>query len=93
MKNYILLLMIAISAFSSCKTSYVTLGMSESDFLINNKVRLVEAHGNVSIYKKQQDPAWHFRPETKFYYFRDGKLVDINEGERMPDIIVEKRNR
>ena len=93
MKNYILLLMIAISALSSCKTYYSALGTSESDFLQKNKVRLIEAHDNVAVYKKQQDPAWHFRPETKFYYFVNGKLVAINEGERMPDIIVEKRNR
>jgi hypothetical protein len=93
MKSHTSLLTIALITLFSCKSYPVTLGMSEADFLQHNKVKLVEAKDHLTIYKKQQDAATHFNPETKFYYFRDGKLVEINEGQRTPDIIVEKRER
>src|SRR6186713_1254014 len=77
-------------AIGSCKAPYFTIGMSEQEFLKHNRVSLVEASTNYTVYKKVNQP-FGAPPVIKFFYFRNGKLVEMNEGQRTPDIIVEKR--
>lgn len=67
------------------------MGESEEEFVKHNRVELVEATGRVSIYKKVNYP-FGGAPVTKFFYFTDGKLTQVNEGQRTPDIIVEHRH-
>lgn len=93
MKNSILLLMLIASVLISCKTAPPTLGMSETDFKKNYKPTLIEARDTIAIYKVAESWAWHFNPQTMFYYFKNGKLVEMNEGQRTPDVIVKKRDR
>ena len=67
-------------------TSKVYIGMSLQEF---NKVipskRLVEMNKEVTIYKVERR-VWYDSDgsgsDFKFFYFRDGKLVEMNEGER-----------
>ena len=93
MKNSILLLLLITGIAIGCKTAPPTIGMSESDFKKHYKPTLVKANDSISIYKVAESAAWHFNPQTMFYYFKNGKLVEMNEGQRSPDIIVEKRDR
>jgi hypothetical protein len=75
----------------SCRAPRFYMGENEEEFLRHNRVELVKASGRVSIYKKVNYP-FGGAPITKFFYFTDGKLSQVDEGERSPDIIVEHRN-
>ena len=67
------------------------MGENEEEFLKHNRVELVSATGRTSIYKKVNYP-FGGAPIIKFFYFTDGKLAQVDEGQRSPDIIVEHRN-
>jgi hypothetical protein len=67
------------------------IGMTQQDFLKHNRVQLVEANQQATIYKKINYP-FGAPPVTKFFYFRDGKLIQVDEGTQNPDIIVEQRH-
>ena len=80
--------LLIIVLFISCKADQFTIGMSEQDFLARNNVRMIKQSEQVSIYSKTRVP---FGKEAtiKFFYFRDGKLAEVNLGHRAPDIIIE----
>ena len=65
------------------------MGENEEEFVKHNRVELVSATGRVSIYKKVNYP-FGGAPITKFFYFTDGKLTQVDEGQRSPDIIIDK---
>jgi hypothetical protein len=67
------------------------MGESEQEFVKHNHVEMVRASGGISIYKKVNYP-FGSAPITKFFYFTDGKLTQVDGGQRSPDIIVEHRN-
>ena len=75
---------------TSCKAPYFTIGMTEREFLRHNRVSMVKATGRESIYKKVNYP-FGSAPVTKFFYFSDGILTQVDEGIQSPDIIVEHR--
>ena len=72
--------------FVSClavKAPAVYTGMSISEFLKTAKhEELVRMSDGITIYRVQYGMNGQ---ETRFYYFRDGKLVEMNEGERKVD--------
>ena len=76
--------------FVSCRAPRFYMGESEQDFVRHNRVEMVSASGIVSIYKKVNYP-FGTAPITKFFYFTSGKLTQIDEGERSPDIVIEHR--
>ena len=88
MKHLPLLLLLFI--FTSCRAPRFYMGENEEEFVKHNRVELVSATGRVSIYKKVNYP-FGGAPITKFFYFTDGKLTQVDEGQRSPDIIVEHR--
>lgn len=69
---------------TSCKAPQYTIGMSESEFLRHNRVEAVKQTETVSIYKKVNYP-FGSQPVVKFFYFSNGKLVQVDQGERAPD--------
>jgi hypothetical protein len=74
-----------------CKAPVYTIGMSESDFVKRSKAEQVEATSWHSIYAKTTQPFG--KPSvTKYYYFKYGKLIEINEGQRQPDVIIQNKN-
>ena len=87
-----LLFLFALS-FTSCAGTFAVnsyLGMSETEFKKTNfGERLVYAEKGVTAYKLQADKWWG--TQYLFYYFSDGKLVEINEGVRQPDIIIQNK--
>lgn len=83
--------LIIIITFSSCKAPYYTIGMSEREFLKHNRVQAVEQTTHQSVYKKTNYP-FGAAPKTKFFYFQDGYLTEVNEGVRQPDIIIQNQH-
>lgn len=80
-----------IGTIVSCRAPRFYMGENEEEFVKHNNVSFVEGTGRTSIYKKVNYP-FGSAPVTKFFYFTDGKLTSVNEGQRSPDIIVEHRN-
>lgn len=76
--------------FNSCKAPVYFIGMTEEKFLQKNKLKTVKATERESIYSKTNYP-FGGSPQTKFFYFRNGKLVQVDEGVQRPDVIVEHR--
>jgi len=61
-----------------------TIGMNQQDFLKHNRVIPVKETESVSIYKKVNYP-FGAPAETKFFYFVNSKLVQVDEGQRAVD--------
>jgi hypothetical protein len=80
----ILILTILVLLCISCKAPQYTIGMNETDFLKHNRVEVVKQTPQISIYKKVNYP-FGTAPITKFFYFQNGKLIQVDEGERAPD--------
>jgi hypothetical protein len=79
-----------IVTFFSCKAAQFTIGMSEAEFKSLNKVTLVKATKTISIYEKITYPVG--KPAAfKFFYFTNGILTQVDEGQRNPDLIIERR--
>lgn len=84
------LFFIALLFLCSCHTTQFFLGMSEIEFTSkNHNADLVKAAEGSSIYRCNTHNG-HIN-KTMFYYFRDGKLVQVDEGERVPDFIIDAR--
>lgn len=85
MKKVISILVICFF-YVSClavKAPAVYTGMSISDFLKTAKhEELVSMSGGITIYRVQYG---YNGQEYRFYYFRDGKLYEMNEGVRKVD--------
>jgi hypothetical protein len=93
MKRLFVSIVVAFAVMvGSCKAPRYAMGMSEFAFLANNKVETIEQSQHISVYKKVNYP-FGAPAVTKFFYFKDGKLVEVNEGERTPDVIIENRNK
>jgi len=73
---------------TSCKSTYYYIGMSQSEFLAKNK-KAVPRKETVeeSIYEIGRQPFGKAYVQ-KFFYFQNGKLVQVDNGERQPDIII-----
>lgn len=89
MKQFSVLAFLCVLA--SCRAPRFYMGESEQEFVKHNRVELVSATGRSTVYKKVNYP-FGGTPIIKFFYFTDGKLTEVNEGQRGPDIIVEHRN-
>lgn len=76
--------------FIGCKAPEFAIGMSEREFTKRNKVELVYAAADQTIYKKVNYP-FGGAPVVRFFYFQGGKLVRFDQGRREPDVIIEKR--
>jgi hypothetical protein len=89
MKQLSVLMLLCI--FASCRAPRFYMGESEQEFIKHNRVEMVSATSRSSIYKKVNYP-FGGAPVTKYFYFTDGKLTQVDQGVRSPDIIVEHRN-
>ena len=77
---------------SSCATGTfvvnVEMGMSETEFKQKNV-------GEQIVYMRNGITAYRMYSGTSagylYYYFNEGKLVEINQGERQPDIIIQNQ--
>ena len=77
---------------SSCKMPTYAYGTTEAEFKKHNhNAVLVEMNEHVTVYRITLTMLTT-NPGSKFYYFRDGKLFSIDEGERQPDVVVEHKN-
>jgi len=85
-------LLLFVYLLTSCKAPYFYIGMQEKEFLRHNRVQIIQTSVEQSTYKKINYP-FGAPPVTKFFYFQHGVLVEVNEGERNPDVIIEKRVR
>ncbi len=87
-----LLPILLLAAFiAGCKLPTYTLGMTESQFKSQNKwtANLVEASAERTVYRIP-DNALPGQPVTyMYYYFVDGKLTRIDQGERQPTVVIE----
>ncbi|MDN5284995.1 MAG: hypothetical protein JWR38_1269 [Mucilaginibacter sp.] len=92
MKKLSILGLLLLFFITSCKTPVYSLGMSEDEFTAHYKrsTDLVEKSAQRTVYRRTSSS---FIPKpTYYYYFVDGKLVRIDEGERKPYVIVEHTN-
>lgn len=81
MRTILVTLLVLIT---SCKSVYY-MGMSEGEFKRKNTgERAVYMKDNVTVYKI--DP---LEGSALFYYFKNGVLVKVDEGQRNPDVVVE----
>jgi hypothetical protein len=88
--SFILLLTITIS---SCmvQTRNYNLGMSETEFTSKDKwlISVAEKSTERTVYKKITGQE-HNHYTYLYYYFVDGKLVRIDEGEKQPNVVIER---
>lgn len=83
--------LLSIVILYGCKAPEYTIGMSETDFLKHNRVETVEQTSTVSVYRKTNYPFG--KPAiTKFFYFQNGQLSEVNEGKRQPDVIIQNQH-
>jgi len=80
--------LILLCAATSCAAPRFYIGENEEEFTKHNRVKLVEATGRTTVYRKTNQP-FGAPPVTKFFYFTDGKLSRVDEGERQPDILIQ----
>lgn len=88
MKKKILYTLLGLLCLYSCKAPQYIIGMNEQEFVRHNKVIAVQQTEHVSIYKKVNYP-FAAPAEIKFFYFRDSKLIRVDNG-RQPDVIIDK---
>ena len=80
--------------FQSCRSMYPVeralkssyIGMTQSEF--NDKVKyaqLVKAESGKTVYRVSE----HGNVNARFFYFRDSKLFQIDEGKRRADIEID----
>lgn len=80
--------LVTILISSSCKTTYYYIGMSQSEFLAKNRKAVPRKEtAEESIYEIGRQPFGKAYVQ-KFFYFQNGKLVQVDNGERQPDIII-----
>jgi hypothetical protein len=89
MKKLPVLSLLLLFFMASCKTPIYSLGTSETEFTAHHKgaTTLVEKSAERTVYRRSartfsSDPDY-------YYYFVNGKLTRIDEGERKPYVIVE----
>jgi len=91
MKRSILILLLAFS-FASCMlpNRVYELGTTENEFLSKDKwlISLAEKTTERTVYKKVNGQVNNHYTYL-YYYFVDGKLTRIDEGERKPDVVIE----
>ena len=81
-------LLFIVIVTSSCKSTYYYIGMSQSEFLAKNKKAVPRQETvDVSVYEIGRQPFGKAYVQ-KFFYFENGKLVQVDNGERQPDIII-----
>ena len=88
MKKLPILSLLLLLFITSCKTPVYTLGMSEDEFTAHHKAAtdLVEKSAQRTVYRRENRT---FIPKpTQYFYFVDGKLVRIDEGERKPYVVL-----
>ena len=89
MKKLLTLLFLSIIIFiSSCSVKY-RIGMSESEFIQLNKNRVtsIKESATYTVYRQGDGTPG----STWFYYFVNGVLAEVNEGQRRSDIIIQNR--
>ena len=83
-------ILFALFILSGCKVPVYTIGMTETEFKAHNRMAdVVELTPHRTVYKKPDHFDEKNRMHYKYFYFEDGKLVRLDEGERKPDIIIE----
>ena len=92
MKNLLTILLLSI-VISGCSIPQYTLGMTEAEFKARKNwtatTELSEASAERTVYKQRSGPELHGFTPYLYYYFIDGKLVRIDEGEQKPAVVVE----
>jgi len=84
-------MMVLYFLLASCKAPMYTIGMNEQDFLKHNKVTAVKQTESISIYKKINYP-FGAPAIVKFFYFQNGKLIQVDEGQRAVDYRIQVDN-
>ena len=89
MKKLPILSLLLLFFMAGCKTPVYSLGMSENEFTAHYKgvTTLVEKSAERTVYRRESTSM--IPKPTMYYYFVNGKLVRIDEGERKPYVIVE----
>ncbi|MGY4537016.1 hypothetical protein ACVW0P_001430 [Mucilaginibacter sp. UYNi724] len=85
-----LLFVVLATSLFACSQKTLTLGTSEADFLKQRKnASLVMMSPEMTVYKIFKGPYNRDRG-TRFYYFHDGKLFLIDQGEKRPNIVIDQ---
>lgn len=78
----LLAIILVVWSITSCKVPVYTIGMTETEFKAHNKFAdLFEATEQTTIYKNPYDTDNEGKVLYKYFYFSEGKLVRIDEGE------------
>ncbi|MDB5025974.1 MAG: hypothetical protein JWP78_3729 [Mucilaginibacter sp.] len=93
MKKALLITVLVTTLFclslNSCKAPQFFVGMSEMEFQKHNRsAQVVEASQKRTVYKQINYP-FGAPAKVKFFYFVDGKLVQMDEGVRRADVTIE----
>lgn len=92
MKKAFLFLPAFLLLLSNCRAPQFYVGIPEQDFVRKNTgIELVEASAARNVYKKTNYP-FGKAPQTKYFYFVDGKLVQMDQGVQRPDITIQHTN-
>ena len=89
MKKILLLFALSLTSCAGWLKVNAELGMSEEEFKSSNVGEvLVYAEEGVTAYGMYAD-AWG--TQYLYYYFVNGKLVEINQGVRKADVIIQNK--
>ena len=74
-----------ILALAACKLPSYTIGMSEAEFKSKHKwtAQVTEQTANHTVYKIQTSFQDEKRKHYQYFYFENGKLVRLDEGQAM----------
>jgi hypothetical protein len=87
MKKLLFLFALSLTSCAGLLKVNAQLGMSEEEFKARNVGEvLVYAEEGVTAYGMYAD-IWE--TQYLYYYFTDGKLVEINQGVRQPNVIIQ----
>lgn len=74
-----------ILALAACKVPVYTIGMSEAEFKAKHKwtAEVAEQTADHTVYKVQTSAIDEKRKRYQYFYFENGKLVRLDEGQAM----------
>lgn len=83
------LALLCLVAASGCKTPQFALGTTEADFKSKSHPQLVSMNKDMTIYMLSIHKMSEY--ENIFYYFVDGKLVQVDHGVSKPDVLIQNQ--
>ena len=90
MKILSLLALLCLLAVYACKTPSYSLGTTEAEFKAHSRsAKLISMNKDMTVYLLSAHKMSEY--ENIYYYFVDGKLIQVDHGVRRPDVLIQNQ--